>query len=94
LVIVTPLDKCVQRNDAAELSQLEKHLCSHFLTKDLGCQKYVLAIKLPKCTVNSQMKYAPCILKGKDVIDCRSINNIVKDPNEKEMKIKENLQKI
>lgn len=40
------------------------------------------------------MKYAPCILKGKDVIDCRSINNIVKDPNEKEMKIKENLQKI
>jgi len=72
-------------NDAVVISQLKKHLFSHFQTKDLGCLKYFLGIEVAQSNEGitiSQRKYALDILNKTGMSGCRPINSPM-DPNQK-----------
>nr|KYP52070.1 Copia protein [Cajanus cajan] len=86
-LIVYVDDIVITGNDVAIISQLKKHLFSHFQTKDLGHLKYFLGIEVSQSKegiVISQRKYALDILEETNMTDYRPIDSPM-DPNQKLM---------
>nr|KYP40128.1 Retrovirus-related Pol polyprotein from transposon TNT 1-94 [Cajanus cajan] len=86
-LIVYVDDIVITGNDVATISQLKKHLFSHFQTKDLGHLKYFLGIEVAQSKegiVISQRKYALDILEETGMTDYRPIDSPM-DPNQKLM---------
>ena len=84
-LIVYADDIVITENDIVGLSQLKKHLCRHFQTKDLGNLKYFLGIEVAQSKngfVISQRKYALDILQETGMINYRPIDSHM-DPNQK-----------
>ena len=70
-------------NDYEKISQLKKHLFSHFQTKGLGKLRYLLGIEVAQSSHGisiSQRKYVLDILKEMSMLDCKSTIDSM-DPN-------------
>lgn len=71
-------------NGDTKISQVKKHLCNHFQTKDFGYLKYFLGIEATqsKKGIVASQKNDVDILKETSVIDCRPMDGPL-NPNQK-----------
>ena len=78
-------DIVIAGEDQDGISQLKKHLFSHFHTKDLGKLKYFFGIEVARsktAIVISQRKYVLDLLEETGMLDCKPVDTPM-DPNTK-----------
>jgi len=82
-------DIIITTNNITRISQLKKHLFSHFQIKDLGYLKYFPGIEVmqSKGVIISQKKYVFHILEETDLTNCKPIDSSM-NSNQKLMRPK------